>query len=324
MQCITFIATLLLLASAAAEARSLRAESQCPPPGLDSVRDFNLQAYIAAPWYAVEQVVVSYQPRDSFFCITARYIPVDPSNLQKGIDVVNYANRGGVNNNPIGVSGAAGNSSMQLFAVPAPTTGPSAASKLLVGPKQFVSAAPAAAVAQRLGAPNGNYRVVAAGPSQDKRIGYDWAIIVGGAAAPSEPTADGLCAPSKAQDEGFWLFHRNPLAPQSDIDAMKKVAKGLGIDTSRLEPVVHEGCKYEGADPAAAPGTAAAAQPNAAPSTTSASGSGSQPVSSGSAAGSATVSSAGPAKVVGTAAVAAGNCNKHWFGWLLLMHGKGC
>eukprot|EP00882_Tetradesmus_deserticola_P013232 GHRQ01014032.1.p1 GENE.GHRQ01014032.1~~GHRQ01014032.1.p1 ORF type:complete len:106 (+),score=25.27 GHRQ01014032.1:118-435(+) len=82
MQCITFIATLLLLASAAAEARSLRAESQCPPPGLDSVRDFNLQAYIAAPWYAVEQVVVSYQPRDSFFCITARYIPVDPSNLQ--------------------------------------------------------------------------------------------------------------------------------------------------------------------------------------------------------------------------------------------------
>jgi hypothetical protein len=44
------VALLLLLASAAAEARSLRAESQCPPPGLDSVKDFDLQAYIAAPW----------------------------------------------------------------------------------------------------------------------------------------------------------------------------------------------------------------------------------------------------------------------------------
>jgi hypothetical protein len=79
------------------------------------------------------------------------------------VNVINYSNRDGVNNNPVGVSGAAGNRSVELFAVPAPTTGPSAASKLLVGPRQFLSAAPAAAVAQRLGAPNGNYRVVAAG-----------------------------------------------------------------------------------------------------------------------------------------------------------------
>jgi hypothetical protein len=42
---------LLMLACAAAEARNLRAEAQCPPPGLDSVKDFDLQAYIAAPWY---------------------------------------------------------------------------------------------------------------------------------------------------------------------------------------------------------------------------------------------------------------------------------
>jgi hypothetical protein len=85
--------------------------------------------------------------------------------LQKGVTVINYSNRDGVNNNPVGVSGAAGNRTVELFAVPAPTTGPTAASKLLVGPKQFLAAAPAAAVAQRLGAPNGNYRVVAAGMS---------------------------------------------------------------------------------------------------------------------------------------------------------------
>jgi hypothetical protein len=83
--------------------------------------------------------------------------------LQKGVNVINYSNRDGVNSNAVGVSGAAGNRSVELFAVPAPTTGSSAASKLLVGPRQFLSAAPAAAVVQRLGAPNGNYRVVAAG-----------------------------------------------------------------------------------------------------------------------------------------------------------------
>lgn len=100
------------------------------------------------------------------------------------------------------------NRSFTLFAVPAPVPpGPTAASKLLVGPRAFLQAAPAAAVAARLGTPQGNYWVVAAGPSKNASIGYDWAIISGGARAPSEVTAAG-CSPSQARDEGFWLFHR--------------------------------------------------------------------------------------------------------------------
>lgn len=83
--------------------------------------------------------------------------------LQKGIEVINYSNNDRVNGPAVGVSGAAGNKSFALFAVPAPGTGPTAASKLLVGPKAFVSRAPAAVVAQQLKAPNGNYRVVAVG-----------------------------------------------------------------------------------------------------------------------------------------------------------------
>ncbi|WIA19251.1 hypothetical protein OEZ85_003888 [Tetradesmus obliquus] len=321
MHLISLTVMLLLVAGAATEARSLRAEPHCPPPGLDSVKDFDLQAYIAAPWYAVEQVVVTYQPRNSFYCTRARYVPVDPSNLQKGVTVINYGNRDGVNNNPVGVSGAAGNRSVELFAVPAPVSGPTAASKLLVGPKQFLAAAPAAVVAQRLGAPNGNYRVVAAGPSKDKSIGYDWAIIVGGASAPSEPTASGLCGPSKAKDEGLWLFHRNPLPPQSDIDHMKQLAKSLGIDTSRLEPVVHKGCKYEGADPTSPSTPAAAAAGTGANGAT-----GSSNVQSAGGSSSSNAQSSGPKKLlVGSAAVAAaaGGCKQHWLGWLLA-HGKGC
>lgn len=109
---------------------------------------------------------------------------------------------------------------------------------------------------------------------------------------------------------GLWLFHRNPLPPQSDIDHMKQLAKSLGIDTSRLEPVVHKGCKYEGADPTS-PSTPAAAAAG-----TGANG----------ATGSSNAQSSGPKKLlVGSAAVAAaaGGCKQHWLGWLLA-HGKGC
>jgi hypothetical protein len=104
---------------------------------------------------------------------------------------------------------------------------------------------------------------------------------------------------------------------------MKKLAKELGIDTSRLEPVIHEGCKYEGADPAPAAAAATAAQPAANTGNAASTQSGSSSSSGGNAAGGGGASSAGPAKLMGTATVAAGGCKKHWFGWLLL-HGKSC
>lgn len=35
----------------------------CPPPGFDSVKDFNLSLYISAPWYVQKQVsIFSRQP----------------------------------------------------------------------------------------------------------------------------------------------------------------------------------------------------------------------------------------------------------------------
>lgn len=77
--------------------------------------------------------------------------------------MLNYGNMDRPNGPAIGVSGAAGNTSFSLFAIPVPGSGPTAASKLLVGPKQFVANAPAAVVAQQLRAPQGNYRVVAVG-----------------------------------------------------------------------------------------------------------------------------------------------------------------
>jgi apolipoprotein D and lipocalin family protein len=254
------VIALLTLCARVTHARVLVATT-CPPASLDSVANFDLKKYVSAPWYSLEQVVVDYQPRNSFYCVRARYIPVDPTDLSKGVDVINYGNLNRPNGPAIGVSGAAGNTSFSLFAIPVPGSGPTAASKLLVGPKQFVANAPAAVVVQQLKAPKGDYRVVAVGPSNNSSLGYDWAIIVGGATAPSNATAQGLCGPSSAKNEGLWLFHRNPLAPASDIALMKQKAKELGIDTSRLEPVVQKGCKYEGAEPTSIPAAAAVAKP---------------------------------------------------------------
>ena len=121
---------------------------------------------------------------------------------------------------------------------------------------------------------------------------------------------------SSIYSAGLWLFHRNPLAPQSDIDRMKALAKSLGIDTGRLEPVEHKGCKYEGADPSPAAPAAAAAGTRA--NGASSSGSGNAGGSS-----SSNAQSSGAKKLVGSAAVAAGGCKQHWLGWLLV-HGKGC
>lgn len=83
--------------------------------------------------------------------------------------MLNYGNLDRPNGQAIGVSGAAGNTTFSLFAKPVPGSGPTSASKLLVGPKQFVASAPAAVVAQQLKAPNGNYRVVAVGECEGCR-----------------------------------------------------------------------------------------------------------------------------------------------------------
>lgn len=45
----------------------------------------------------------------------------------------------------------------------------------------------------------------------------------------------------------LWLFHRQPVAPKADLDAMMAAAKALRLDTSRLVPVNQVGCKYAGA-----------------------------------------------------------------------------
>jgi len=185
--------------------------------------------YISAPWYTQKQVVVPFQPKDTFYCVRAEYVPINSSNLLEGVDVKNYANRGAVNGPATGTSGSGGIGSFPgRFIATVPNSNDT--SKLSVG-----FAAPGTTM-QIFGAP---YWVVGIAPD------YSWAIITGG--PPESPGANGGCTTAGPMgDSGFWLFARKPVDPVA-VAAMETEAKKLGLDTSVLLPVAQEGCKYESA-----------------------------------------------------------------------------
>lgn len=204
------------------------------------------------------QTPLQYQPASDLFCVRATYSALDPKgDLSKGVRVCNYANRGGVGKSPVGtclkpgVAPPAGKGpSFEMSALPWPASRsqPStAASKLLVGPTAALRgmtpemlAAPPAPGKPRAAGP---YWVVAVGPSKDAALGYDWAIVTGG--APSVATERDTCLP--ANDGGVWLFSRSPVASAADMKAMTAAAEALRLDTASLSKVTQAGCTYAGA-----------------------------------------------------------------------------
>ena len=54
-------------AAAAAAACVALAAAACPPEGFESVENFDLTAYVSAPWFVQQQAINSYQPADSLY-----------------------------------------------------------------------------------------------------------------------------------------------------------------------------------------------------------------------------------------------------------------
>lgn len=255
------LALLLVVAVACAAPPQAAATTKpwlCPPKRFDSLPDFNLAKFISAPWYVQAQIPLKYQPLTDLFCVRAKYTPVNTANLAAGVKVCNYANRGGVNKLAVGTclttppAGTLTTAALDMVALPWPakrTDPATAASKLLVGPTAAmmkstpdILARPPMPGQQRVAGP---YWIVAAGPSKTPALGYDWAIITGG--APSQATENDACVPPSATDDGVWLFSRTPVAPAADMAAMMAAAKALRIDTAALVPVKQTGCTYAGA-----------------------------------------------------------------------------
>ena len=169
------------------------------------------------------RMVRADQPLESLYCVTATYeldkhrtVPFFGGTV---VTVYNQANKGEVNG-PL-----QNGKNMTLCGRAINTEDPS---KLGVAPCWL---------------PNyfaGPYWVLGVGEE------YEWAVIIGG--QPTEKYADGCSTKEEGTyNSGLWLFTRSQLPAQEDLDAMHALLKSQGVATSRLHPVVHEGCKYEGA-----------------------------------------------------------------------------
>lgn len=74
---------------------------------------------------------------------------------------------------------------------------------------------------------------------------YEWALISGG--PPKKQTENGYCETgSGINNSGLWIFTREKVASDATINKIRGIAKGLGFDLDVLQPVVQEGCTYEG------------------------------------------------------------------------------
>jgi hypothetical protein len=76
---------------------------------------------------------VFYQPVDQLYCVRAVYKPIDPAKLSAGIAVLNTAREGSVTGRTRGSSGGTRGLD-SIVALPGGGDGPTAASKLSVGP----------------------------------------------------------------------------------------------------------------------------------------------------------------------------------------------
>ena len=180
----------------------------------------------------MKQAENSYQPATSLYCVAATYT-MEPTlrcrifNCKDTqVDVYNRARRGGIYGEESGG---------HLVGVIPDVSDPS---KAAVGPwfiPQFLY---------------GPYWIVAVGKYSELVSGapktdftYEWAIITGG--PPNRETSSGKCIPGVGfQNEGFWIFTRMNDPGDVIIGEIEKKAEALGLDTSELIKVKHEGCTY--------------------------------------------------------------------------------
>lgn len=206
--------------------------NSCPPKDLDAKKDLCLTSFISAPWYAVKQMPVRYQPLESFYCVKAEYTLKKKPWYQIGstlnLKVENYATTG--------VNGKVRGGELSAKVRDPKNT----ASKLKVGPKFLPTIA------------YGDYWVMAAGTYEDvlaksttpfAGTTYEWAIISGGA---PKNSSNGKCITGTGTNgSGFWMFTRDPLPPVGVIEAVEQVASNLGYDVSQWKLVEQKGCTYQ-------------------------------------------------------------------------------
>jgi lipocalin len=225
------ILTKLLIVAVVVVAASAQ---QCPPLGFNALDSFDLDGYVDGRWYSIKQIVVWYQPKSQFYCVTADYEKKRSTSIgclifgckdRPTITVANFARRRSVTGRK------------RSIRFQATVTNPdNAPAKALVIPSFFPSFL-------RSGS---NYWVVAAGRWDDltgvsvpvSGRTYDWAIITTG--KPESKGKDGCFS-----DGGMWLFSKVPDPVDEAVEAIELIATDLGLDTSKWLKVKHDGCTYQ-------------------------------------------------------------------------------
>lgn len=197
---------------------------------ISPVADFDIDEYVAASWYIQRQQTNIYQPADSLFCVVATYeMEGRRQFFQEAISVFNFSNRGAIN------QGGGGGPSLCA------TRRSSDTGQLAVAP---------CFLPPFLG---GAYWVAAYSPGR-------WSIVTGG-----QPNVEGSCSGEEdlcttresfsildpltiiGNNQGLWFLTRDRFPDDALLAEMEAAAADLGICTSGMLDVVHEGCTYEGA-----------------------------------------------------------------------------
>jgi lipocalin len=208
---------------------------QCPPPMFDALDSIDLDGFVDGRWYSIKQIVVPYQPKSQFYCVTAKYAKKTTPSIfcrifgckdRPTITVFNSARRRSVTGRVVSIRFEA--------TITDPDNAPA---KAQVVPTFFPSFL-------RSGS---NYWIVAAGKWEDL-VGvnipasgrtYDWAIITTG--KPDSKGKEGCFS-----DGGMWLFSKVPNPEDEAVEAIELVATDeLGLDTSKWLRVKHDGCTYQ-------------------------------------------------------------------------------
>lgn len=208
--------------------------SHCPPPGLETVENFNLDTFISARWYVHEQTVTQRTPLENFYCsyVELTLKAFGPMRWPFGytMDVTNYARDAAGNEFVSDTDGTPlcaarqeqyeyGSDGAAVLQVGGPTDG----SKLVVAP---------CVLPQRDASP---YWVLL----HDEEAGI--AVVSGG--PPDVDGVDGTCKTEDMfRDAGLWIFLRTEKRDVGKIDGARDFLAALNFDLTVLNSVDHTGC----------------------------------------------------------------------------------
>lgn len=201
--------TLLLFSSVIAASEKL---PKCPPPGFDTVQNFNLVAFAAKRWYIQEQMQVSAVPAHANFCIHAEYKLLTKKTFWGyDIQVHNVAADDApphkVHDSGTFLCAKIENSTSGRLAV-----GPCFVPTFLAGP----------------------YWVIA----YNELEGY--ALISGG--APMHSTLNGCRTGTGVNNAGLWIFTRQQDREEALVEKVRQIATDKGFDIGVLQRANQTGC----------------------------------------------------------------------------------